>query len=424
MNILGFKPPAGDNGAGGGDEIDVYVRNFGTGGYGITYPEVQADKTVSAYFQIDNDYKESQYATKSYAALKVTTAHEFFHVIQFSYNINSSILIWWMEQIGTWMEEYAWGDVNDYLAYLKNFYLYQNKYPIDHISSGDNFMYGAVVWPIYLSKRFGDGIIRSLWETIISDRNYSIATFDRVIPGGLAAAVNEFGIWNYFTAGKADPGAFFPDGSRFAYTVATDASVLNWPAENNLATVNLSSNYIECFFSGAWTGKDAIQVDYTADQGRTHETSLVFINSTTDYRIERNIAAGSSIPLKTKWSRAVIVTTCVNIASPGGAFHLALGRDENVAVDDDTPLPFAVKNAQPNPLNASTTIRFTMPRAGRASIRVYDALGRQVATLLDSGLSAGEKAVLWKPDNLAAGVYLIRIFTPSGEKTVKTLFLK
>ncbi len=424
INVLGFKAPSDDNGAGGGDEIDVYVRNFGTSGYGITYPETQADKSVSAYMQIDNDYKESQYSAKGYAALRVTTAHEFMHVIQFSYKIDSTVLIWWMEHVGTWMEERAWDDVNDYLAYLKNFYLYQNKYPIDHISYGDNFMYGAVVWPIYLSKRFGDGIIRNLWNTIIADRNFSIASFDRVIPGGLGAALNEFGIWNYFTAGRADSDKFLPDAAQFLYTVATDASVLDWPAENNLSTVNLSSNYIECFFAGAWGTRDAIRVDYTASTGRTHETSIVFINSTADYRIERNITSGSSIPLKTAWSRAVIVTTCVNTASPGGSFQLELARDANAAADGDGPISFAVQHAQPNPFNASTTIRFIMPRSGHAEVRVYDMLGRQVATLLDSELSAGEKAVLWKPGDLAAGMYFVRVVTPAGEKTVKTMFLK
>jgi hypothetical protein len=55
---------------------------------------------------------------------------------------------------------------------------------------------------------------------------------------------------------------------------------------------------------------------------------------------------------------------------------------------------------------------------------VYDILGRKTADLFDGDLSAGEKSMLWKPENLSDGVYLVRIDTPYGSHTTKVLLLK
>ena len=120
VDELGYGAPLSDNGVGGGDEVDVYIENF-TNSYGVTIPDQVIDGTATSYCKIDNDFAESQYAVHGYDALRVTTAHEFFHVIHFSYLYNFN-LIWWMEQSAVWMEDRAWDDVNDYLAYLYKFF--------------------------------------------------------------------------------------------------------------------------------------------------------------------------------------------------------------------------------------------------------------------------------------------------------------
>ena len=69
VDQLGYDVPYTDSGSGGGDEIDVYLWNFGSGSYGITQPERNTDGNLTAYILIDNDYAESQYATHGYDAL-------------------------------------------------------------------------------------------------------------------------------------------------------------------------------------------------------------------------------------------------------------------------------------------------------------------------------------------------------------------
>ena len=59
----------------------------------------------------------------------------------------------------------------------------------------------------------------------------------------------------------------------------------------------------------------------------------------------------------------------------------------------------------PNPLAERTTIRFTLPRASRVTLSVYDVLGRRVARLASGLLPAGEHERVWEPGAAAAGMY-------------------
>lgn len=69
------------------------------------------------------------------------------------------------------------------------------------------------------------------------------------------------------------------------------------------------------------------------------------------------------------------------------------------------PLLFLQSN-YPNPFNPSTTIRFSLPTASFTTLRVFDVLGRLVATLTDSYLPAGEHEAVFDGENLPSGVYV------------------
>jgi len=57
----------------------------------------------------------------------------------------------------------------------------------------------------------------------------------------------------------------------------------------------------------------------------------------------------------------------------------------------------------------STTLSFEIPHSSFVVLRVYDLLGREVATLVNEMKQPGTYSVQWKPDGLASGVYLYRL---------------
>lgn len=91
---------------------------------------------------------------------------------------------------------------------------------------------------------------------------------------------------------------------------------------------------------------------------------------------------------------------------------------------------FALRQNYPNPFNPTTTIQYQLPVASAVSLKVHDALGREVATLVNAKQSAGEHAVTFDATRLASGVYFYRlqaVATSGGAtfvQTKKMMFVK
>ncbi len=70
---------------------------------------------------------------------------------------------------------------------------------------------------------------------------------------------------------------------------------------------------------------------------------------------------------------------------------------------------FALKPAYPNPFNPATTISFTLPSTQLVSLKIYDLLGREAATLFSGKLEGGEHTMRWQADGMPAGIYFCRL---------------
>jgi hypothetical protein len=96
------------------------------------------------------------------------------------------------------------------------------------------------------------------------------------------------------------------------------------------------------------------------------------------------------------------------------------------AVAEGTAIPTSMSLSQnyPNPFNPSTRIEFSLPSAQHVVLRIYDVLGRAVATLVDGGMSEGTHSVEWAPLNNESGVYFYRLQTDGATLVKKLLYLK
>lgn len=73
------------------------------------------------------------------------------------------------------------------------------------------------------------------------------------------------------------------------------------------------------------------------------------------------------------------------------------------------PASFALFQNYPNPFNPTTNIEFQIADAGFVTLKVYDVLGRRVATLVDEVEQPGSHEVQFDGSHLASGVYFYRI---------------
>ena len=84
---------------------------------------------------------------------------------------------------------------------------------------------------------------------------------------------------------------------------------------------------------------------------------------------------------------------------------------------------FTLSQNYPNPVNPSTEIRYSIPVGtyGHTSLRVFDVLGREVATLVNEVKEQGTHSVQWDASSLSSGVYLYRLEMRSSEGSIRTL---
>ena len=88
------------------------------------------------------------------------------------------------------------------------------------------------------------------------------------------------------------------------------------------------------------------------------------------------------------------------------------------------PTTYAVSQNYPNPFNPTTTINFQLPEASKVTLKIYNTLGQEVATLLDTRMQAGYHSVTWNASNVPSGLYLYRFTAGSYTKVGRMLLLK
>jgi hypothetical protein len=85
---------------------------------------------------------------------------------------------------------------------------------------------------------------------------------------------------------------------------------------------------------------------------------------------------------------------------------------------------FRVEQNYPNPFNPTTTIAFTIPEKAKVTVKVFDVLGREVATILNENLNAGYYEQPWNASSLTSGVYFYRVEAGKFQMTRKALLIK
>jgi len=89
-----------------------------------------------------------------------------------------------------------------------------------------------------------------------------------------------------------------------------------------------------------------------------------------------------------------------------------------------TPMQFSLQQNYPNPFNPSTVIRYTIPERSHVSMRLFNLLGKEVASLVDEMQTPGEHTVRVTPHSLASGVYVYRLTAGKFIDQRKLVFLK
>lgn len=105
----------------------------------------------------------------------------------------------------------------------------------------------------------------------------------------------------------------------------------------------------------------------------------------------------------------------------GGTFRYYELSD---VVEVSTPFTYDLSQNYPNPFNPSTTISWQLKNDGLVTIKIYDQLGKEVATLVNEEKAAGSYEIEFNASELASGVYYYRINAGTFVDTKKMILMK
>jgi hypothetical protein len=204
---------------------------------------------------------------------------------------------------------------------------------------------------------------------------------------------------------------YLNDTSLAATSMTFDKFQLGYGASDGVVagSANLRAGY-SIDNRASWTGF-----------GQTTPDSTQFPITYPDYWQADSLPTGSQITL--------------DIAS-GSALYLALARQtgstdnsldytpSGIQRTSESPTTFSLNQNYPNPFNPSTTITFQLEKAGMTTLKIYDILGREIATLVNESLMAGGYKAKWNAASVSSGLYLYKLQSGNSVETRKMMFMK
>ena len=136
-----------------------------------------------------------------------------------------------------------------------------------------------------------------------------------------------------------------------------------------------------------------------------------------------------SYPVDTYLAPGVGIVKAVGKDAAGGTVYtleltrFTAGTAVNVEGERTAATEFLLLQNYPNPFNPGTTIQYVVPSTSLTSLRIYNSLGQQVATLVDEIKPAGKYTVEWTPD-MPSGIYFCRFQSGGCVQTRKLILQK
>ena len=230
------------------------------------------------------------------------------------------------------------------------------------------------------------------------------------------------------------------NNGTIAFQLSMPDSFVNYrafrfPWRTNLFVANPDSIFFESVPPG-----DSATITFSL-QSNSSDSVLItsFYNKNDFYSVENPVPfvvpPFSSIPVTVKFKpgKEGYFKDYLHINSDTETSRIAqvmilAGRTDSTisSVDDKKTLTgFRLEQNYPNPFNPATKIKFSTAATEMTSLKVYDLLGREVATLINKELEPGNYSLTFNGENLPSGVYLYRLKIGNVfDKTRKMLLLK
>jgi len=284
--LLGADPLP-DGQLGGDSKVDIYLvgaleKLDGVEPWGLAVPNKK--KGVGGFALVKSGLNSKN--------LNSVVVHELFHLFQESFDQYHNQGYWWIESTAVWSEDYVYPYVNTEHGYVK-YFIKDPHLNLTNTIADVNRPYGAYIFSFYLSKKYGDKIIKEIFEQ--GKTIGYIKGVEKVLKthnSSLTKAFKEFALWNYNQYPidyykKNDKSGVFPGLPQGFNVYATDyyslpkSSFIDDVKQVDAHTIGPLSSYYITFRDFAVKSLKTKRIDFTyrwnivGADGRVSKTASV-----------------------------------------------------------------------------------------------------------------------------------------------------
>jgi hypothetical protein len=281
-------------------------------------------------------------------------------------------------------------------------------------------------------KREGSAKLNLLFENDADSSNFYFVAYEEYgDPFGIAVVSGNW-TYNYYKHFYGQAGSLPPDiefeiknqsgsayfgsgitGFEFHYpnnpsdvAIVAQAGGIGWGSSLNRSTT-LIPDYHWVEYSYTYSSTMGVYTEFNADQCSIIKSGMSYLVSGSRTGVYPN-GEGTE-------TRTVNLAASISmIDEPTGVGQL------------EKPIPeiFSLNQNYPNPFNPTTNITYSVGTNGRVSLKVFDLLGREVATLVNEFKSPGKYTITWNALNLASGIYFYKLESAGKVQIKKSILIK
>ncbi len=215
-------------------------------------------------------------------------------------------------------------------------------------------------------------------------------------------------------------GSGLPPGAVY-FSVSNDT--IDTGFDNGIGKSNLSQTADAVILVNPTAADTIVEIYWGTTSAKTTKSIyLGFPNTLSGTTISGSIDQSvTRLISSNKWDTHTYVTNDpTSLFSPGKDAPVLSGIER----EETIPQSYQLLQNFPNPFNPETIISFSLPQGEIVSLKVYDILGKEVATLVNAELPSGNYKFNWNASYLASGVYFYKLSTPSYSNVKKMMLLK
>jgi photosystem II stability/assembly factor-like uncharacterized protein len=178
-----------------------------------------------------------------------------------------------------------------------------------------------------------------------------------------------------------------------------------WTSVTNPATVALIA--ITGSGNEYWAGSQGLNIYYSSNSGTNWTTSYTV--SAGNFNAMQKARSGNTI-----WG----------VRANGGISRYGTPLVGVTPISLEIPSSYSVSQNYPNPFNPTTKINFALPKSGLVTLKVYNMLGKEVATLVNEVKNVGTYSVDFNGANLSSGIYFYKVNVNGFSEVKKMMLIK